>query len=180
MGRAGGGGRRGRHEALAFLDAAEARALCSARSDRRSPCGGRCAPCPPCTLHGSRRSAASSTTWAVVQTFGTKCNGRYTVCMTLEPSDHCLRAPRDARDASSCSPAMSFDSLVRRSVTIDDFCMRRACCAAGAPRSEHGGSDCMLCMGGARCGVRGCRARSCMMYGVCRTCVCARASASVC
>ena len=48
------------------------------------------------------------------------------------------------------------------------------------------GSECcwdpdrMLCTGGARCGVRGCRARSCMMYGVCRTCVCARASASVC
>ena len=50
--------------------------------------------------------------------------------MTLEPSDHCLRAPRDARDASLCSPAMSFDSLVRRSVTIDDLCMCRACCVA--------------------------------------------------
>ena len=74
----------------------------------------------------------------MVQSFGAKCNGRYTVHMTLEPSDHCLRAPRDARDASLCSPAMSFDSLVRRSITIDDICMCRACCVAGAARSAHG------------------------------------------
>ena len=95
--------------------------------------------CPrPCVWHGSRWSAARSTAWAVVQTFGTKCNGRYTVHMTLEPSDHCLRAPRDARDASSCSPAMSFDSLVRRSITIDDLRMCRACSVAGVPRSAYG------------------------------------------
>ena len=74
----------------------------------------------------------------MVQTFGTKCNGRYTVHVRLEPSEHCLRAPRDARDASSCSLAMSFDSLCRRSITIVDFSMCRACRAAGAPRSAHG------------------------------------------
>ena len=74
----------------------------------------------------------------MVQSFGTKCNGRYTVCMTLEPSDHCLRAPRDARDASLCSPAMIFDSLVRRHVLLDDFCMCIACSAADAARSAAG------------------------------------------
>ena len=83
-------------------------------------------------------SAASSTAWAVVQSFGTNCNGRYKVRMTLEPSGHCLRALRDARDASSCSPAMVFDSLVRRSVTIDDLRMCRACSVAGVPRSAYG------------------------------------------
>ena len=95
-------GKKGPHEALFLTPPRRPR---SPRrdpiADRRAAAAAHHSPRAP-VAHRSRLSAASSTAWAVVQSFGTKYNGRYTVCMTLDPSDHCLRAPRSCMMYGVC------------------------------------------------------------------------------